>query len=191
MQDLTAQIVSLTCSEEATIYYSTDGYPPFAEASNTHSGSSPVKNIVIENTTRLQFFAIDNAGNREAAKSVDYFFNDVNEALTGLTANYDENLKHVQLRWNQKTDVQRYNIYRCMNMADRTILSDSQTYGYPPAKRLKIASCAGRIFQIYAANLKSISFSSNHRLYSLFLFRDVIVAKATEPPFDQLMPLCF
>ena len=88
-----AQTVSLTCSEEATIYYSTDGYPPFAGASNTHFGSSPVENIVIENTTRLQFFAIDNAGNREAAKSVDYFFNDINEALTGLTASYDENLK--------------------------------------------------------------------------------------------------
>jgi len=148
-----AQTVSLTCSEEATIYYSTDGYPPFAGASNTQSGSSSVENIVIKNTTRLQFFAIDNAGNREAAKSVDYFFNDANEALTGLTASYDENLKHVQLSWNQKTDVQRYNIYRCMNMADRTILSDSQTHGYPPAKRLKIANTADNTSDFTDSNL--------------------------------------
>ena len=31
----------------------------------------------------------------------------------------------------------------------------------------------------------------NHRLYSWFLTKAVTVARATEPGFDQLIPLCF
>jgi hypothetical protein len=43
----------------------------------------------------------------------------------------------------------------------------------------------------YPASLKSIFLSSNQRLCSLFLFNAVIEARATDPCFDQLIPLCF
>ena len=47
------------------------------------------------------------------------------------------------------------------------------------------------IYSSYAANLKSISPWLNHFCCSLLRFKAVIDASCTEPPFDQLMPLCF
>lgn len=57
--------VTLTASEPATIYYTTNGTDPDNVSANP-SGQSPVENIVISDVTKpIKFFAIDSAGNRE------------------------------------------------------------------------------------------------------------------------------
>jgi len=57
-----AQLITLTASEQATIYYTTDGSDP--TKSSLH-GTSPVFGISIdkEGQTELKFFAIDSVGN--------------------------------------------------------------------------------------------------------------------------------
>ncbi|MCK5229248.1 MAG: chitobiase/beta-hexosaminidase C-terminal domain-containing protein [Desulfobulbaceae bacterium] len=135
--------LTLSASEDAVIYYSTNGYPPFVGAANTLSSPSPVSDIIINNTTRLQFFAVDNAGNRETTKAIDYMFNDIISPVTGLNAVFSQTPKQVNLSWNQKDDAQKYLIYRCMNIADRIVLSDSRANGYPPPKILKIGNTSG------------------------------------------------
>ncbi|MBI9090107.1 MAG: chitobiase/beta-hexosaminidase C-terminal domain-containing protein [Desulfobacterium sp.] len=124
--------INLAASEDAVIYYSTDGYPPFVGAGNTLSGGSPVSGIPISKTTRLQFFSVDTAGNREQTRSIDFMFNDTIAPVTGLSAIYSQPLNQVLLSWIQKPDAQSYNLYRCMNIADRVILKDSLENGYPP-----------------------------------------------------------
>jgi hypothetical protein len=137
--------INLAASEDAVIYYSTDGYPPFVGAANTQSGDSQVLEIPISKTTRLQFFSVDTAGNREETRAIDFMLNDIIAPVTGLNAIYNQPLNQVLLSWIQQTDAQIYNIYRCMNMADRVILKDSLENGYPPPKRLKIGSTTGNI----------------------------------------------
>lgn len=132
--------LSLTASEQAAIYYSTDGYPPFIGAGNTLNSPSPATGIMISKTTRLQYFAVDNAGNKETTKFADYQFNDINSPPAGLNANYSQPPKQVYLSWNLESDAQKYNIYRCMNIADRIILTDSSKNGFPPPANLKIGN---------------------------------------------------
>ena len=57
-----AQLVTLTASEQAMIYYTTDGSDP---TTNSRHGTSPVSGISIdkERQTELKFFAIDTVGN--------------------------------------------------------------------------------------------------------------------------------
>lgn len=57
-----AQLVTLTASEQATIYYTTDGSDP---TTASRHGTSPVSKIGIdkEGQTELKFFAIDLVGN--------------------------------------------------------------------------------------------------------------------------------
>ena len=65
-----AQLVTLTPDEAATIYYTTDGSTP--------TTSSPVYStaISISATTTLRFLAVDTAGNTESVKSEVYTIND-------------------------------------------------------------------------------------------------------------------
>jgi len=64
-----AQNVTLTANEPATIYYTTNGAAPTI-ASSVYSGAIP-----IPVTTTLKFFARDTAGNSEAVKTVVYTLN--------------------------------------------------------------------------------------------------------------------
>lgn len=66
------QFVTLQANESAIIYYSIDGEEPSVNGTNTLSGSSPITGIEINSDTTLKFFAIDDAGNQEAAKSESY-----------------------------------------------------------------------------------------------------------------------
>lgn len=67
------QLITLTSSQPATIYYSVDGNMPSIGGSNTISGPSPISGIqVSSDTTLLQFFAVDSSGNREPVKSETY-----------------------------------------------------------------------------------------------------------------------
>jgi hypothetical protein len=65
-----AQNVSLTANEPATIFYTTNGDDPSTPGSP--SGPSTGVNILISTPTTLKFFAVDTAGNKETTKSVIY-----------------------------------------------------------------------------------------------------------------------
>ncbi|MCK5689893.1 chitobiase/beta-hexosaminidase C-terminal domain-containing protein [Myxococcota bacterium] len=60
--------IVLTASEDATIYYISDGSTPDTSSS---SGESPVTVTLSESAT-LQFFAVDDAGNIEEVQSLNY-----------------------------------------------------------------------------------------------------------------------
>lgn len=73
-----AQSVTLTANETATIYYTTDGSTPTV-ASPVYSGPIPVN----ANTT-LRYYAVDSAGNASAVVSQNYIINVINPApVTG------------------------------------------------------------------------------------------------------------
>ncbi|WP_164930458.1 chitobiase/beta-hexosaminidase C-terminal domain-containing protein [Geobacter sulfurreducens] len=74
-----AQTVTLSSSETATIYYTTNGTTP-TTASPQYSGP-----ITVTPTSTLKFFAVDQAGNAEAVKSLVYQLPPV-AALTGVPA---------------------------------------------------------------------------------------------------------
>lgn len=65
----TARSVTLTASEPATIYYTTNGVDPTTSSSN---GTSPVQNIQISGHTFLKFFAIVVGKIPEAIKTEEY-----------------------------------------------------------------------------------------------------------------------
>lgn len=130
--------VDLTCSEDATIYYSTDGYPPFVGAANTTAAAAPVNGILIDNSRILQFFAVDRAGNVETTKSETYFLDKVPGSVSGLTADYDAGANRVTLQWRLYPDaVSGYNVYRCISPFECDILLASRNGGYAPTDRLK------------------------------------------------------
>ncbi len=70
-----AQNVTLTANEPATIYYTTNGSTP-STSSPTYSGPLP-----IPATTTLKFFARDTAGNSEIAKTASYIIKQ-NQTIT-------------------------------------------------------------------------------------------------------------
>lgn len=67
-----AETVTLTTDEAATIHYSTDGEAPAPGAANTTSGRSPLQVVLREGKTVLKCFAIDLAGNASAVQTRTY-----------------------------------------------------------------------------------------------------------------------
>lgn len=63
------QSITLTTSEPATIYYTTNGDTP---TTSSASGPSPISNIFVAVNSVLKFFAIDNGGTQESIKSESY-----------------------------------------------------------------------------------------------------------------------
>lgn len=63
------QSVTLTASEPATIYYTTNGSTPTTSSAN---GPSPVSGITVAVNSLLKFFAIDASGTQETIKSESY-----------------------------------------------------------------------------------------------------------------------
>jgi len=68
------QLVTLSASEPATVYYTTDGNPPTNGGATTFSGPSPVTNILVDHPLNLRFFSVDLAGNEELPKNAQYSF---------------------------------------------------------------------------------------------------------------------
>ncbi len=133
--------VDLETSESATIYYSTDGYPPFAGAKNTKAVASPVKEIDISNTTVLQFFAVDSAGNKEATQKEIYYFDELHDSVVNLQVSYHEHSKEVVLTWDPLAGFHRgYSIYRVTNISEEKIINSSRTGRYWAPQRLKLSN---------------------------------------------------
>lgn len=137
--------ITFSCSKNADIYYSTDGIPPEIGAPNTSKiknlvvafeevADSPVINIKPENggVIHLQFFAVDNAGNREDLKSEVYRFT-VSPEPTVLSALLLSN-GQPKLIWDTVDGQLEFNVYKCTNIVDRMILENSRTGKLPPPK---------------------------------------------------------
>ena len=122
--------INLISSEESTIFYSTDGYPPIKDAPNTKSGKSPIVGIDMNLTTSLQFFAIDTAGNIEELKQEVYRFDDIEEPEFSLSAVYDKENKNVKLSWSSIDNSKKYNIFRVNNIIEKEILQHSKDSKY-------------------------------------------------------------
>nr|WP_320015635.1 chitobiase/beta-hexosaminidase C-terminal domain-containing protein [uncultured Desulfobacter sp.] len=127
---------NLDCSENADIYYSTDGYPPFAGAANTTTQSAPVTGINIDKTTHIQFFAVDGAGNTGPTGSTIYHL-DSTIPVTQVQALQGEN-DYVTLSWTPVTQAANYHIYRVANPVDKQILEDCVANGIAPPVRLRL-----------------------------------------------------
>ncbi|MFH1982000.1 MAG: 3-coathanger stack domain-containing protein [Pseudomonadota bacterium] len=133
--------ISFGCSEDATIYYSTDGYPPFIGAANTIVLPAAAAALTIDGTTRLTYFAVDAAGNVEETKSVVYYFDDIPPTVTELSATYNAGSDRIELAWQvPAVPVASYQLYRAISLHDLKILEDSRTGGYRPPERLRLAA---------------------------------------------------
>lgn len=131
--------VTLSCSEGATVYYSTDNYPPFADANNTISGTAPLDNISIDRSMNLQFFAVDNVGNIEAAKSETYLLGAIPDTVVNTSGIFNATQQRVELSWYAASGASAYHVYRCLSPFDVDILNQSKNGGYPPPASLRIA----------------------------------------------------
>ena len=136
--------VNLRCSEPARIYYSTDGYPPFAGGANTFSGVAPILGINMHQNTKLQFFAVDSLddsvpGNTEKTKSEIYYFDIQPAYVTDLSAAFHNSpQREVYLAWSAASGALGYRAYRCDNAIDLEILMGSFHGGYNPPERFAI-----------------------------------------------------
>jgi hypothetical protein len=131
--------IDLTASEPATIYYSTDGYPPYAGADNTFSATAPITGLAIERTMNLQFFAVDPAGNVEEIQSEVYVIGEVPGLTISPTAVYNPSQNRVELTWTALPDfITGYHVYRCSSQTDKAIMEQSLAGGYPPPNRFRL-----------------------------------------------------
>jgi len=76
-----AQFVTLSASEPAIVYYTTDGNVPTVGGPTTVSGISPIADIFVNGPTTLRYFSIDLAGNEEFPKAEQYSFDVVPPGL--------------------------------------------------------------------------------------------------------------
>lgn len=81
-----AQGVTLTANETATIYYTTDGTTP-TTSSTVYSGP-----ITISSTTTLKFFAKDSAGNSESVKTETYTIDGIAPGFTSTSPASDSSI---------------------------------------------------------------------------------------------------
>ncbi len=132
--------VTLTCSEEATIYYTTDGYTPFEGSGYTSSGTAPV-DILIDMSTNLQFFAVDVAGHNEATRSEIYILEGIPSIVSITSGIFNQAQSRVELTWTDAAGpIAGYNIYRSLSPFDTDILNQSRNGGYAPPAKLRISS---------------------------------------------------
>ena len=122
--------VDLVTTKDATIYYSTDGYPPIIGAANTQQGNTRINNIEISATTNLQYFAVDAAGNREKTKSSVYRFSELETYNPVISADYDSQNQHINLTWDSSVNTQEYKVYRVNSLLDLDVLTASQKQQY-------------------------------------------------------------
>ena len=148
--------VTLTCSEDATIYYSTDNYPPFVGADNTVSGTAPIENILIDRSMNLQFFAVDTVGNIEDTKSEVYLLGTIPDAVTITSALFNATDQRVDLSWGAASgQVSGYRVYRCLSPFDVDTLNQSHNGGYPPPASLRITGALSATTYYYDSTIVS------------------------------------
>jgi len=186
----TAFSVDLTCSEAAVIYYSTDGYSPFEGAENTMFAPAPVIGIPVEHNMRLQFFAVDTAGNREETHGEVYLYSEIPKPVTHVTATWNPQLKRVELAWDASSAA-GYHVYRCISPVDRKILNESRWIGFSAPERLRLSDdlVAGTAYNdtavvfgaTYAYSVSAVSAGGVEGMVSELVCLDVTTTeKATE-----------
>ncbi len=117
----TQPTVTLTADEPATIYWTNDGNEPSTSSTN---GESP---LTVSGTT-IRFFAVDEAGNQESLKRVDYVIDRLGPtAIADFTATPDGN--DVDLTWANPTDAGFTDVVvaRVTDLST-TLAADGETY---------------------------------------------------------------
>jgi len=182
--------VALTASEDgATIYYSTDGVPPVIGAGNTqvYSPSSPISisKAQLGDAAVLQFFAVDEAGNRGPVEKAVYLFRDALIPVEDVAVEYRPASEYVVARvicsWSEWTHatVQKYNVYRAAGVLDRRIIEESRLGNHPPPEGLRIGSTTGLT---YADNDGIVPGST------VWYGVTVVDSEGTESPISQIVP---
>jgi hypothetical protein len=147
--------VSLTCSEEATIYYTTDGYTPFVGAGYTNSDTAPL-DVLIDRSMNLQFFALDIAGNIEDTKSEVYILEGLPSIVAITSGIFNQAESRVKLTWTEGAgQVAGYHIYRSLSPFDIDILNQSRDGGYAPSEKLRISDSLSTTTSYYDTDIVS------------------------------------
>ncbi|MDY6904846.1 MAG: chitobiase/beta-hexosaminidase C-terminal domain-containing protein [Thermodesulfobacteriota bacterium] len=155
------QPVKFSCNKDgATIYYSTDGYPP-DDSSATVSASQagvayPSAGITLTETTCLQFYAKVGTEKEETQKEI-YYLNTLPDKITSLTASVDAS-GNVTLNW-VDSGADSYNIYRARNAFERKILQDSIDGQYAPPQKLYIGEVSGTSTSYTDASASNLTFN--------------------------------
>jgi hypothetical protein len=142
----TISVDLISNEENANIYYSIDGTPPMIGAANTVEGGSSVRNISIDNTSNLQFFAVDAVGNREATNTEVYYFGQLLDHNVAVTAIYQSASQQVALSWPSGANATSYQIYRVDNIIDQQILLDSINASYLAPKKYLLATTSSAAY---------------------------------------------
>nr|WP_319392653.1 chitobiase/beta-hexosaminidase C-terminal domain-containing protein [uncultured Desulfobacter sp.] len=126
--------VELTTEETATIYYSTDGYPPYKGTTNT---SVYITALTISETTNLQFYAEDTAGNTSSTQSAIYYLDQILPTASSLSVSFDASNSWNHLSWEAVAQAAKYHIYRAVNAIDKKILEDCVNNKIAPPSQLR------------------------------------------------------
>jgi hypothetical protein len=159
MKPITVDLIS---SEGSTIYYTTEtGYDPKYAWWKRSRGKSPIKNIVIDKTTNLQFYAVDNAGNAEATQSIIYRFEDPvdhNIILERTTGTYSKRVllwpscwcfyttkivPYNEVTWERIPERNHYKVYRVDNLVDFDIMMENRKLKLTPPKQYLVTKRYG------------------------------------------------
>jgi len=141
--------VVLTTSKPATVYWTTDGSTPtLTHYTNRDSQSTT---ITIESDTVLKFFAIDEFGNQEAVKTVNYIIYPTENNLVpaNVFVNYPYIKSTVDISWDDMMPIEQniigYNVYRSQvdaqyleNIVSSDVLSSSDVYSIKDSTFIKI-----------------------------------------------------
>ncbi len=139
------QNVVLTASEpNCNIYLTTDGLPPTVN-SWLYDANDPVDIIALPgNSTVLQFFAVDQAGNFGPVGKEVYFFGDAPPPPTNLTAVHlpgGPQAERVECRWSPPggtaSPLLGYRLYAAGNQLERRLLEDCRAGGHRPPSALR------------------------------------------------------
>lgn len=183
--------VNLTSNEKSTIYYSINGYPPIIGKSNTKSGQSPISNIAISTSTNLQFFAVDQAGNKEKLKNVLYRFNKIESYDTNITAAYNSDKNQVELKWGSSGDTSKYQIYKTSSLVELELLNESRKNNYLAPKHYLLTDVAtnsfidkdienGANYYYAVSKVNKTGFESSISKASLVIIKPIIKSKQIE-----------
>nr|WP_319396644.1 chitobiase/beta-hexosaminidase C-terminal domain-containing protein [uncultured Desulfobacter sp.] len=139
-----AVTVELTTNETATIYYSTDGYPPYKGTANT---SVYITALTISETTNLQFYAEDTAGNTSSTQSEIYYLDQILPTASNLSVSFEASNSWNHLSWDAVSQAAKYHIYRAVNAIDKKILEDCVNNKIAPPSQLRAGSDTTNLYQ--------------------------------------------
>ncbi len=130
--------IAMSVSEDADVYYTTDGNPPVIGAANTEKitlAAGDTHSISVSTDTVIHFFAIDDSGNLESLRTARYLLSDRNPPPTAVTAVLGNGGSH-QVSWQAPSSdidvpITEYRVYHTVNAVELSLLRASHDHGHP------------------------------------------------------------